>query len=122
MANEHSAPVAVIGANSPIGLTVIRELGERGLKVIAFGKSDTSISRNSRHTAYFEKLKRPLAEHLPEQLAKHGVRAVFAISENDLAELALRHQLPMAQLRRAVLALVDDEASSRSDASPPLQP
>jgi uncharacterized protein (DUF111 family) len=41
---------------------------------------------------------------------------------DDLAELALRHQLPMAQLRRAVLALVDDEASSRSDASPPLQP
>ena len=41
---------------------------------------------------------------------------------DDLAELALRHQLPMAQLRRAVLALVDDEASSHSDASPPLQP
>ena len=38
---------------------------------------------------------------------------------DDLAALALRHQLPMARLRRAVLALVDDDLV---DLSPPPHP
>jgi uncharacterized protein (DUF111 family) len=38
---------------------------------------------------------------------------------DDLAALALRHQLPLARLRRAVLALVDDDLTT---AAPPLHP
>lgn len=80
--------VAVIGADSPIGLTLVRELGANGFEVIAFGKSAQSISRNSRYASAFEILRMPLSEHLPTQLAQHGISAAFVVSENDLLELA----------------------------------
>ena len=81
--------VAVIGANSPIGLTVIRELGERGVPVLACGSRADSLGKYSRYTAAYEIMEKPLAEWLPRMVAKYDLGAVFAISEDQLIELVL---------------------------------
>ena len=83
-----SRPVAVLGADSPIGLTVIRELGARGVPVIALGKGPRALGRHSRYTRHFAVMQGPLADWLPQFVAEHGVEAVFAISEHHLLELA----------------------------------
>ena len=80
--------VAVIGANSPIGLTVIRELGERGVKVLAAGSKPNSLGKYSRHTTAYEVIETPLHEWLPRMIAKYDLGAVLAISEGQLIELA----------------------------------
>ncbi len=86
--NDPARPVAVIGPDSPIGLTVVRELGEHGLRVLALGKSPDSLSRASRHAALFETFEGPLAQSLPDIVARHDPMAILAISEHHLVELA----------------------------------
>ncbi len=86
--NGPARPIAVIGPDSPIGLTVVRELGEHGLPVLALGKSHDSLSRASRHTAAFETFAGPLAKCLPDIIARHDPLAILAISEHHLVELA----------------------------------
>ena len=80
--------VAVLGADSPIGLTVVRELGERGVKVFALGRDRRALARTSRHTHKFALIGKPLAEWLPRFVAGNGIGAVMAISEHHLIELA----------------------------------
>jgi hypothetical protein len=36
-------PAVVVGIETPIGLTVIRDLGSRGVPVIGVGRSETAI-------------------------------------------------------------------------------
>ena len=81
-------PVAVLGADSPIGLTVVRELGERGIRVFALGRDGRALARTSRHTHRFALLEQPLAEWLPRYVAANNIGAVMAISEHHLIELA----------------------------------
>lgn len=81
-------PVAVIGPDSPIGLTVVRELGAHGLKVLALGKSRDSLTRASRYATIFETIDGPLEACLPDIVARHDPLAVLAISEHHLVELA----------------------------------
>ena len=88
-------PVLVLGADSPIGLTVVRELGARGVPVIAHGRSDRALGRFSRFARTFMLDKRPLEEWLPDYAAEQGLGAVMAVSEGHLVELAaLRDALP----------------------------
>ncbi len=86
-------PAIVVGVDTPIGLTVIRELGERGVPVIGVGSSDHSIGAASRYTAVFFKRPKgaPISHWLAGLIAQHNAKAVLAVSENDLLELA---QLP----------------------------
>ena len=86
--NGPARPIAVIGPDSPIGLTVVRELGEHGLPVLALGKSPDSLSRASRHATMFETIDGPLAQCLPGIVARHDPLAVLAISEHHHVELA----------------------------------
>ena len=82
----------VLGLDSAIGLTVVRELGERGVRVHGVARDPTAIAAASRHC--FELIVRPdgpAARWLPEMIARTGAKAVLAISETDLLELA---QLP----------------------------
>jgi predicted ATP-grasp superfamily ATP-dependent carboligase len=81
-------PVAVLGADSPIGLTVVRELGERGIKVFALGRDRRALARSSRHTHTFALIEKPLAQWLPRFIGENGIGAVLAISEHQLIELA----------------------------------
>ena len=81
-------PVLVLGADSPIGLTVVRELGARGAVVIAHGRSDRALGRFSRFARSFLLDKRSLGEWLPAYAAEQGLGAVMAVSEGHLVELA----------------------------------
>lgn len=81
-------PALVLGVDTPIGLTVIRELGEHGVPVHAIGGYG-SIGAASRYTRSFtERGQGPLANWLPESIREIGARCLFAISESDLLELA----------------------------------
>lgn len=80
--------VAVLGADSPIGLTVVRELGERGVRVFALGRDRRALARTSRYTHRFDLIGKPLADWLPGYVAQHQIGAVLAISEHHLLELA----------------------------------
>ena len=80
--------VAVLGADSPIGLTVVRELGERGVQVFALGRDRRALARTSRHTHKFTLIEKPLAQWLARFIAEHRIGAVMAISEHHLIELA----------------------------------
>ncbi len=81
-------PVLVLGADSPIGLTVVRELGARGVAVIAHGRSERALGRFSRYAREFLLDKRPLADWLPGYAAEQRLGAVMAVSEGHLVELA----------------------------------
>jgi predicted ATP-grasp superfamily ATP-dependent carboligase len=80
--------VAVLGADSPIGLTVVRELGERGVQVFALGRDRRALARTSRHTQKFALIQKPLTQWLPRFIAENDIGAVMAISEHHLIELA----------------------------------
>jgi len=86
--------LAVLGVDSPIGLTVVRELGERGVPLLVHGKTRRSLGRYSRHARRFVARTEPLAEWLPQLVADHGITAVMAISEHHLLQLtALKGKL-----------------------------
>ena len=89
--SERAKPVLVLGADSPIGLTVVRELGARGMPVIAQGRSDRALGRFSRFTSEFMLETRPLGAWLREFAAARGLGAVMAVSEGQLLELAALH-------------------------------
>lgn len=94
--------VILVGIDTPIGLTVIRELGAHGVPVIGVGRSAHAIGRYSRYLAEF--VQRPaadvaLAEWLPALAERTGARIVMAISESDLMALdASRERLAGLQL------------------------
>lgn len=81
--------IAVLGADSPIGLTVIRELGERGVPLLALGKTPHSLGRYSKHSRRFAVMPRgPLADWFPQLAIDHKLAGVMAISEHHLLQLA----------------------------------
>lgn len=78
----------VIGTDTPIGLTVIRELGGHGVPVHGVGRP-RSLGAASRHCRGFTVRPRaPIADWLPGLISQTGAGAVFAISEGDLVALA----------------------------------
>jgi predicted ATP-grasp superfamily ATP-dependent carboligase len=82
----------VLGLESAIGLTVVRELGERGVRVHGVARDMTAIAAASRYCHdMIARPDGPAAQWLPAMIAQTGAKAVLAISENDLLELA---QLP----------------------------
>ncbi|MDB5714973.1 MAG: ATP-grasp domain protein [Sphingomonadales bacterium] len=79
----------VLGSDTPIGLAVIRELGGHGVQVHAVGRGGVSIGGASRFAhAEYARPGGPIADWLPDLIAKSGARALLAISETDLIELA----------------------------------
>ena len=81
-------PVLVLGADSPIGLTVVRELGARGLEVVAHGRSRRALGRFSRYAREFVLQQGALGDWLPGFVAARAIGSVLAISEGQLIELA----------------------------------
>jgi predicted ATP-grasp superfamily ATP-dependent carboligase len=79
----------VLGVDTPIGLTVIRELGSHGVPVHAIGRSGNAIGRASKWTTSFSvRQSGPLADWLPALIRDTGAGALLAISEDDLIALA----------------------------------
>jgi len=78
----------VIGTDTPIGLTVIRELGEHGVPVHGVGRP-RSLGAASHHCRGFTVRPRaPIGDWLPGLITQTRASAVFAISEGDLIALA----------------------------------
>ena len=84
-------PLAIVlGVDTPIGLTVMRELGQHGVPVHGIGRSVDAIGRSSRYCTSFS-VRPPdqlLGEWLPALIAETGAAVLFAISEGDLLALA----------------------------------
>lgn len=86
-------PAVVLGIDTPIGLTVIRNLGRHGVTVYGLGRSASALGMASRYL--HQGLVREAGEQaLIAQLVELGTQltsaCLFAISENDI-ELLNRH-------------------------------
>lgn len=83
-------PAIVLGVDTPIGLTVVRELGRHGVPVIGIGGTRDAVGRSSRYTKRF--IVRPsgqtLRQWLPELIRESGAGALLSVSEDDLLALA----------------------------------
>jgi hypothetical protein len=87
---SHHPTAIVLGVDTPIGLTVVRELGGHGVRVHGIGNSGRSIGAASRFCSSFS-LRAPRqtpSEWLPAIIAETKAKALFAISETDLVQLA----------------------------------
>jgi len=81
-------PAIVLGVDSPIGLTVVRELGEQHVPVHAVG-SPRAIGRASRYCREFtERPRTPIGDWIADLIKASGARALLAVSESDLIQLA----------------------------------
>jgi predicted ATP-grasp superfamily ATP-dependent carboligase len=79
----------LIGMENAIALTVVRELGGHGVPLHGVARDATSVATASRHCdGWTQRPTGPIAEWLPDLIARTRVKAVFAISESDLIQLA----------------------------------
>ncbi|MEJ7932645.1 carboxylate--amine ligase [Sphingobium sp. AN558] len=78
----------ILGADSAIGLTLVRELGQHGVPVHAVMREGGIAGASRFCTTAQRRPDGPLSLWLPGMIALTGARAVFAISETDLVELA----------------------------------
>ena len=83
-------PVIVLGVDTPIGLTVVRELGRHGVLVHGIGRSEQAIGARSRYcaTSSVRPSGQVIADWLPALIKTVGAKALLAISEDDLVALA----------------------------------
>ena len=107
----------VLGVDTPIGLTVVRELGNHGIPVHAVGRTANAIGRASKWTASFSvRPQGALVDWLPALIRETGAEALLAISEDDL--IALADMAPVIDgckiltPRRATLKIVLDKAAT----------
>ena len=111
----------VLGADSPIGLAVIRELGRHDVLVHAIGRDRHAIGGASRYThSLHSRPSGPLGSWLPELIEATKAHCLLAISESDLVALA---SLPpviagciIATPRNDVLSIVLDKRETLSRA------
>lgn len=80
----------VLGIDTPIGLTVVRELGSRGVPVHGIGSKEYAIGRYSRWLSSFSVRPKSVAvsDWLPDIIRKYQASAVLAIGEKDLLALS----------------------------------
>ena len=114
-------PAILLGADTPIGLTIIRDLGEHGVPVHAIARSRKGIGLYSRWTTSGY-LRPPdddaTIELLNRIAAEQGARYLLAVSERDLLFIraaadrgrlvGLQALVPPA----AQLAIVGDKAAT----------
>lgn len=115
-------PVGLLCSESPISLTVIRELGMRGIPVLAIVREAHSFLKASRYTAgSILRPEGPVASWLPGLAADHRFERVMAIGEADLLALAeMKHAgsgLQIAAPTPDQLRLVLDKQALLSAAS-----
>ncbi|WP_293884273.1 carboxylate--amine ligase [Sphingomonas sp.] len=79
----------VLGSDTPIGLTIIRELGAHGVEVEAIGRSGRSIGGASRFaTKEHVRPQGAIDQWVPQLIRQSGADALLAVSESDLLELS----------------------------------
>lgn len=118
-ASSDLPPVVVLGVDSPIGLTVVRELGEHGVPVHGIARSPRGVGLYSRwvHRGYLQAQRGPSDIDLIRQIGRDsGAAFVMAVSMRDV--VALREADDAGQLGklRALVAprhqldIVNDKA------------
>lgn len=90
-------PAVVLGIDTPIGLTVIRDLGSHGVPVYGIGRSDDALGMHSRYL-HQGIVRAASSEALIDQIVALGDRlgeaCLFAVSESDIVLLnRYRHRL-----------------------------
>ncbi len=82
-------PVIILGVDTPIGLTIVRELGARGVRVHGVGRTATPIGGQSRYCkSVTRRTPGALTAQLRELIASTGAKALFAVSEDDLVAVS----------------------------------
>lgn len=87
-------PAIVLGIDTPIGLAIIRDLGDHGVKVYGIGRTPEALGMSSRHLQRgFVRAdgEAALIAQLLELGRRFGKACLFAISESDIA-LLNRHR------------------------------
>jgi predicted ATP-grasp superfamily ATP-dependent carboligase len=92
--SSHSLPAVVLGIDTPIGLTVVRDLGSHGVPVYGIARKPAALGLHSRFLR--RGLVRPAtAEGLIDQIValgeELGSACLFVISEGDI-EMVNRHR------------------------------
>src|SRR6266446_6435441 len=80
-------PAILLGADAPIGLAIIRELGEHGVQIHAVARSSEGIGLYSKWTT--GRYVRPRDDNATIELlnrisAERGARFLLAVSERDV--------------------------------------
>ena len=83
-------PVVLLGGDTPIGLTVVRELGQQNVPVHVIARSNRGLGLYSRwaatrHVRRRARLKQSICLNRIAEI--HGARHVIAVSETDLVML-----------------------------------
>ena len=83
-------PVIVLGIDTPIGLTLVRELGRHGVHVHGIGRRADAIGARSRYctTSSVRPTAMALADWLPAKIEAVDACLLLAVSEDDLVALA----------------------------------
>ncbi len=83
-------PAVVLGIDTPIGLTIIRDLGRHGVPVYGIGRSATALGMHSRYL-HQGLIRASSPDALIEQIVdlgnKLGEVCLFAVSESDIVFL-----------------------------------
>lgn len=108
VAMTNKLPAVVYGIDTPIGLTIVRDLGRSGIDVHGIARSPQGLGLASRYLTS-RMLREPGEEGVIAQLVALGERlggaCLFAISEGDIAMLN-RHR---ARLGRYKILFADKE-------------
>ena len=115
----------MLGIETQIGLSLVRELGEAGVPVVGIATGDKAIGLQSRYLAHGEILNKPRTDAGLAELRAIGERQAYRyfqtaerISASRARELGLVHEVAEPeQLDAAVQAA----ANSRSRRSPPIR-
>lgn len=101
MKTTNKLPAVVYGIDTPIGLTIVRDLGRSGIEVHGIARSPQGLGLASRYLASGV-VREPGEEGVIEQLVALGERlgsaCLFAISEGDIAMLN-RHRPRLARYK-----------------------
>jgi predicted ATP-grasp superfamily ATP-dependent carboligase len=90
----NAAPAVILGIDTPIGLALIRDLGQGGVPVVGIGRSETALGMSSRFLQRgIVRSRNPdtLIEQLVSLGEELGGACLFAVSENDIS-LLNRHR------------------------------
>ena len=99
--STNKIPAVVFGIDTPIGLTIVRDLGRSGIEVHGIARSAQGLglaSRYLRSGQVLEKGEEATIAQLEALRARLGEACLFAISEGDIA-LLNRHRARLAGYR-----------------------
>ncbi|MFP5391786.1 MAG: carboxylate--amine ligase [Gammaproteobacteria bacterium] len=109
---QASLPAVVLGIDTPIGLTIVRDLGRGGVRVTGIGRTPDALGLASRYLAQGlvrAKGEAALIAQLVQLAGELGPACLFAVSEGDIA-LLNRHR---AALTGYKLLFADEARMSR---------